>query len=525
MAYDIVIKNGTIIDGSGKPRFEGDIGIQGVKIKEVGKIDEKGAKRVIEAFGLFVTPGFIDITNHSDSSGSLFDDPQQAACLTQGVTTILVGNCGVSLAPLASSEAIKAVGKWQDVSKMNINWASFGEFLDELSRHQFGVNVASLVGHNTLRRGVIGSEIRPLTIEELSEIQYLIEKSIGEGAFGLSTSLSNAHEQVATSDEIIAMAKVVSRFGGVYKTHLRNESRELLSSINEAILIGREARVPVIISHMKAIGRKSWPFFLQAIKMIENARKTDGVKISFDLFPYARTGSFLYFVLPSWAREGGFEEMFKRFRDLETRKKILDYLKPETFHFDKITIASAENKSLNGKTLEEIANVLNQPVEEIMLDIVLASHGKATILGRTLSFKNILLGIAAPFSIIASDGNSVSEEFIKSGKLAHPRGYGAFTHFLHRFVAEKGIATWEEGIKKITSLPAEAVGIKERGLIKSGYHADIAIFDPKTIHDHATYQSPFVTSKGVSWVIVNGVVAVENGAVTSVKNGNALRKA
>ncbi|MFY9461648.1 MAG: D-aminoacylase [Candidatus Sungiibacteriota bacterium] len=524
MAYDILIRNGTIIDGSGQPRFEADIGIQGGMIKDIGRLGDASAKETIGATGRFVTPGFIDITNHSDSNGSLFQDPLQEASLTQGVTTILVGNCGVSLAPLASAEAIKSLGKWQDISQINVNWASFGELLDELSRHELGVNVASLVGHNTLRRGVIGNEIRPLTLEELAKLQYLIEESILEGAFGLSTSLSNSHEQVASTDEIVAMAKAVGRSGGIYKTHLRNESRDLLSSINEAIRIGREAKVPVVISHMKAMGRRSWRFFHQAVKMIENARKTDGVTIHFDISPYARTGSFLYLMLPPWVREGGFTEMFKRFREPETRQKILEYLKPETFHFDKITIASAENKGLNGKTLQEISEAVKQPAEEVMLDIILASQGRATIFGRTLAFKNVLLGVKTSFSIIASDGSGVAQEFIKSGKLAHPRSYGAFTHFLHYFIGDKGVITWEEGVKKITSLPAEAVGFKKRGLIKPKYHADVVIFDPAAIRDTATYQNPFVSSKGVEWVIVNGRVAVENGKVTGVSAGHVLRK-
>lgn len=524
MAYDILIKNGTVIDGSGSARFEADIGIQGGMIKDVGRLGNASAKKIIGATGRFVTPGFIDITNHSDSNGSLFQSPLQEASLTQGITTILVGNCGVSLAPLASKESIKSFGKWQDISRMNINWVSFGELLDELARHQFGVNVASLVGHSTLRRGVIGSEIRTLTLEELAKLQYLIEKSISEGAFGFSTSLANSHEQVATTDEVAAMAKVAGRLGAVYKTHLRNESRDLLASVNEAIRIGREAKVRVFISHMKAIGRRSWPFFRQAIRMIENARKTDGIMIHFDISPYARTGSFLYLMLPSWVREGGFPEMFKRFRDPETRKKILDYLKPETFHFDRITIASAEQKGLNGKTLQEIAAAVGQPAEEVMLDIILASHGQVTIFGRTLSFKNVLLGVKTPFSIIASDGSGVSQEFMKSGKLTHPRSYGAFTHFLHYFIGDKGAITWEEGVRKITSLPAEAIGFKNRGLIKPKYHADVVIFDYATIRDMATYQNPFAPSTGIEWVIVNGQVALENGKLTGAKGGQVLRR-
>lgn len=523
MAYDILITGGTLIDGTGGPKFEADIGIEGGVIKDIGLLGGKEAKQIIPAAGKFVTPGFVDITNHSDSNGSLLQEPRQEASLTQGVTTIVVGNCGISLAPLASPEAVRALGKWQDISTMNVNWTSMGEFLDELARHPLGVNVATLVGHNTVRRGVIGGEVRTLSPVELAKVQYLIESGIEEGAFGFSASLINSHEQVATTEELIAMARSVAGKGGIFKIHLRNESRNLLASVNEAILIGREAKAPVIISHMKAIGRMAWPFYPKAIKMLERARE-DGIVVSFDVFPYARTGSFLYQLLPGWARKGGFSEMFQRFRDADMRRKILDYLRPETFRFEKIIIVSSENSTINGKTIQEIAESSGRPSEEAFLDIILESEGRAAIFGRTLSVKNMMQGLAVPLSAVASDGGGVSREFRESGKLAHPRSFGTFTHFLHRVVRDKGLMSWEEGVRKITSFPADMVGIKNRGKIQKKNHADLVVFNPNTLCDQATYQNPYLVSKGVEWVLVNGRVALAGGKLVNIAGGQVLRK-
>lgn len=523
MAYDLLIKNGTVIDGTGKPSFAADIGVKDGVIKEISSLGNQEARKVIDATGKLITPGFIDITNHSDGNWSLFQDPLQEASLTQGVTTIVVGNCGVSLAPLASPEAIKASGKWQDISSVNVNWTSVSEYLEELSRHPLGVNVATLVGHNTLRRGVLGDTIRTLDAAEIKTMRALIEQSIAHGAWGFSVNLSASHEQIASTEEIIAIISVLAKTGGVCKIHLRNESRGLLAAVNEAITISRESRVPIIISHLKAIGRASWQFFPTAIKMIEQAQNA-GIAAHMDITPYARTGSFLYMLLPRWTRVGGFQEMFRRFRDPEERKKIMRHLSPETLHFENIVIASAKNPAINGKTVQEIAASSQRSPEETFLDIILESNGQATVFGKTLSFRNVSLGVRALHAAIASNGAGVSREFTAAGKLAHPRSFGAFTHFLHRFVRDTGAISWEEALKKITSLPAGMIGIPDRGKIEKGYYADLVIFDPNTIMDAATYQNPHVPSWGIELVTVNGKIAVENGIVNPDGAGRILRK-
>src|SRR3972149_923429 len=353
---DILIKNGTVIDGTGKEPFLSDVAVSGGVISDIARgIPETRAHEVIDATNKFVSPGFIDVTSHSDTTWTLFDYPGQESMLTQGITTIIGGNCGSSLAPLASGDAIKSIQKWTDVSRINTNWLSMSEFFEELKRRRLGVNFGTLIGHGTLRRGVIGEHIRPLSAEETEKTKFLVTEAMKAGAFGVSTGLGYSHEQPATIDEIANIISPVKEYGGVYKTHLRSEGHEgLLAAVNEAIQIGRSADVPVLISHLKAIGRKEWQYINGALEMIRNARE-DGVTISFDVFPYLRTGSHLYQLLPRWAREGGFEGMFERLKNPATFAKIMVDMEPYTLPYERIVIASAKDTTVVGKTIAELA--------------------------------------------------------------------------------------------------------------------------------------------------------------------------
>lgn len=525
MTYDLLIKDGTIIDGSGKPRFKGDIGVSDGKIKGIGAPALAGAaaKKTISAFDKFVTPGFVDITSHADKNWSLFHNPGQDYLLTQGITTILVGNCGSSLAPLPSHEAVDSLKKWSQGGESNINWLTIGELLAELSRHKLGVNVGTLIGHGTIRRGILKGQSRPLNNEELAELAELIKKGIDEGAFGLSTGLIYSHEADATVTELVMMAGAVSSRGGIYKTHLRHEGASLVPAVNEAVQIGREARVPIVISHLKAIGRKSWPLFKKGLEILERAA-SDGVSFHFDSSPYLRTGSFLYLLLPAWAREGGFDAMLKRINNSASRRDIVDELKKQTLHYERYIVATSSVPGTNSKTLAEIAQSAGASPEDAVLELLLANRGRVTVFGKTLSSRNLLLGLKHPRGIVASDGSGVSSEIAKTGKLVHPRSTGTFPHFLHRFVKEKELVSWEEGIRKMTALAAEAAGFKDRGRIAEKYAADIAIFDPEKFRDHSTYHNPYVHSTGIEAVVVNGQVAIENSTLTGAAAGQALKK-
>lgn len=524
-SYDLLIKEGTIIDGSGKPRFKGDIGINDGKIKDIGAPALSGAeaKKTILAFGRFVTPGFIDITSHADKNWSIFQNPAQDYLLTQGVTTILVGNCGSSLAPLPSREAVDSLKKWSHGADSNINWLTIAELLEELERHKIGVNVATLMGHGTIRRGLVKNEDRPFSHEELEQAVDLIDKGMSEGAFGLSTGLIYSHEAAAKEAELSIMAKAAAKHGGIYKTHLRHEGENLIPSVNEAIQIGRESGARVVVSHFKAIGRRSWPSFRKAIDIMERAA-ANGLKINFDSSPYQRTGSFMYLLLPNWAREGGFDAMLKRIADPATRKTIIDELKRQTLHYERYIIATSATSGANGKTIAEVAKRTGTSPEESILELLAANHGRVTVFGRTIAMKNLIKGMTHQLGVIASDGNGVSSEISKSGKLVHPRSTGAFPHFLHHYVNEKKVVSHEEGIRKITALPAEIVGFKDRGRIAEKYAADIAVFDPEKFRDHSTYHNPYVHASGIETLLVNGKLAVENGILTETRGGQILKK-
>lgn len=523
MAYDILIKSGSVLDGTGSSPILSDIGIKGDKISDIGSLTNASADVTINASGKYVTPGFIDITNHSDTHLTLFKYPGLESLLTQGVTTIIGGNCGASLAPLGSKEAINSIRKWADPSQINIDWATVEEFLQKVDGMRPAMNFGTLVGYGTLRRGVIGDEARLLNLEEREKVKLLLRDGMNQGAFGLSLGLSYGHERVSTTEEIIEIARILENIGGIIKLHLRSEGKEILASVNEAVRIGRETNAPIQISHLKAIGKKAWPSLPKAMELINEARSS-GLKISFDVSPYGTTGSPLYLLIPAWARQDGFDNLFQKIGDPEERRKIIEALKLHTLHYEKILIMSAKTKTIVGKTIEELAQSSGMSPEETLLDTVLANEGRVTIIGRTISRKNVENSIEDKDSMIASDGAGYSEEAVGEGNLVHPRSFGAFAHFWHYLVTDKKMLAPQAAIKKITSAPAKIIGIEKRGILEKGNFADITIFDPQSFHDRATYKNPFRYAAGMEWVIVNGKMVVEQGKPLGIRAGKALRR-
>ena len=523
MAYDILIKGGSIIDGTGSPMGVLDVGITDGKIADVGVLDRRAAKIEIPASGKYVTPGFIDITNHADTHLALFSHPAQESMLLQGVTTIVGGNCGSSLAPLFSPDSISGVGKWVDIGEININWTSVDEFLDTVERVRPGVNFATLVGYGTLRRGIVGDEARLLTLEERERMKILLGGALREGALGLSLGLAYGHERAASTEEIIDIARAAALAGGILKIHLRSEGAEVLGAVNEAVRIGREAGVSIVISHFKVIGKKSWHMTHKALELIEYARST-GAAIAYDVSPYHTTGSPLYLLLPVWARVGGFKNLFRRIDNMDDRRKIIEDLRARTLHYDSITVLSALQQSVVGRSIADIAASGGMSPEDAVLEIIRGNEGRVAIVGRTISSKNTNEAVRHAASIVASDGIGMSQDAIKTGNLTHPRSFGAFPHFWHRFVTDRAILSPEEAVAKMTSRPAEAVGIPRRGRIAKGRFADIAVFDPRLFRDRATYKNPFRYPAGMEYVIVNGKIAVEQGRYTGARAGEVLRK-
>ena len=522
MAYDILIKSGTVIDGIGVAPVAADVAISEEQISAIGDLKNSEAKIIINALGKYITPGFIDITNHSDTHLTVFKYPGLESMVMQGVTTIVGGNCGASLAPLGNPGAIQAIRKWANPEEISINLATMEEYLSNIQNLKPETNYGTFVGYGTLRRGVIGDEIRLLSLAEREQVKFLFRKAMDDGAFGLSLGLAYGHERISTTEEIIDIAKILEITGGVLKIHLRSEGFEILSSINEAIRIAREVQVPVQVSHIKAIGRKAWKSFHKGLELIANA-KASGIKIDFDVSPYRTTGSPLYLLLPGWARGGGFSALFKKIGDPTERKKIIEALGAQTLHYNKFLITSAKTKGIVGRTLAEVAEEGGLSPEEAFLQTLVANEGRVSIIGQTLTMKNTRLAMQDKNSFIASDGFGSSQDAGRSGDLIHPRSFGAFPRFLAKFASELGLSI-SDAIKKISSGPAEKLGIKNRGVLKKGNYADLVIFDPKLIKDRATYKSPYRYPSGMEWVFVNGHVAVEQGRYIGARAGKVLER-
>ena len=524
--YDILIKNGTIIDGSGKEKFKADIALKKGKIKKIGKINTNRAKKVIDANNLYVSPGFVDINNHSDSHWTLFTMPGAESMLSQGITTIITGNCGSSLAPLVSGNIIDSIQKWTNVNSLSIDWLSVKEFLDVLEKRGVATNFGTLVGHATLRRGLIGDEFRKLTPQEMKTMEQLLKEALKDGAFGLSTGLVYSHAKVAPTEEITKLAKITEKEDCIYTTHVRGEAEELIPAIEEVLSLAQKTKASVQISHLKAMGQKNWPNFSLALGKIETA-SSKGLDINFDIYPYTATGSILYILLPDWAAEGGKQVMLKRLKDKRTKQRIIaEMQKSQAYEYDKVRIAiSPADKSLTGKSITELAQTQGISTEEAIINLLIASEGRVITFFETLSEDNIRLGLKHPLSLISSDGSGYNTSYYKNqNELIHPRCFGTFPKVLGKYVREEKILTWEDAIAKMTNGPARKIGLKKRGLLKKGNFADITIFNPQTIIDKATFENPFRYSEGVEHVIINGQVVLFEKKFVQIRAGKVLRK-
>jgi N-acyl-D-amino-acid deacylase len=522
--FDIIIKNGTIIDGSGKPMFLGDVGIKEEKIREIGNLNHEKAHVEIDAKDQYVCPGFVDINNHSDTYWRIFSDPELESLLYQGITTIIGGNCGSSLAPLVNRDIIQTIQKWTDIKTVNLNWLSMKEFLKEVERKRLSVNFGTLVGHATLRRGLLRDEVRDVSPRELKTMKEMLKRAMKEGAFGFSTGLIYTHEKSATAQEITELVKIAKDFGGVYTTHVRGETHELLEAVAEAIDVAKKTGANLQISHLKAIGENNWPLMEQALNMIATAR-TDNMNVNFDVYPYTHTGSVLYTLLPDWVAEGGKKLMIRRLKDPETKAKVIEEMKKDKFDYSKITISiSPLNKTLTKQRITDIAASAEKSVEETIIDILVASEGRVITMIHGLSEENVIKAIRNPFSIVSTNGAGYNLNHQKTGENIHPRSFGSFPRVMGRYIRQRDIISWEEVINKISGRPASKFGIKKRGILKEGNYADVAVLNPKEIIDLASYENPYQYSKGVNWVIVNGKVAIENGTYNGSRNGEVIRK-
>jgi N-acyl-D-amino-acid deacylase len=524
---DIIVRNGKLVDGGGKnPPVSGDVGVKNGEIIEIGNLEQEVANVEIDAGGRLVVPGFIDINNHSDTHWTLFKYPDQESLVMQGITTIIGGNCGSSLAPILGEGSIKSLRKWVDLRDVQIDWERMGEFLDFLEDNRpLRINFGTLVGHATLRRGLIGDEIRPLDESEIKIISHQLGAAMHEGAWGLSTGLAYTHNRVASVEEIVDLANVVKYHQGVFAVHPRGEREDLVSAVREVTDLSRKTNVNLEISHLKAVGKKAWHLFERALGMIREA-VDHGANINYDVYPYTSSGPVLYTLLPNWATDGGRENLLKMLRDGATRRKVVQEIKNNSLNYSQIIVASSPlSQLLVNKSIAEIARVRETSPEEVVVDLALASGDQCTVIMKLLAENNVTAALAEREAIVVSDGVGYSKEEEYSGGLVHPRCFGAFPRFLSHYVKEKRILNLPRAIHKMTGLPAQKIGLPKRGRLKVGYKADIVVLNWDRIADTATIRLPYRYPIGIDYVIVNGEVTVaKEKLVPDVRSGQILRK-
>ena len=521
--YDLIIKNGIIIDGTTSPPFKADIAIVNDIITKIGDLTGEKAEKIIDARGLYVAPGFIDMHNHSDVS--VFVVPTADNYIRQGVTTIVIGNCGASPAPLTELNRSFVKDSWRPYSEeVAFTWGTFGEYLDKLDELKKSVNIVPLIGHGTLRSAIMGTEDREPTQKDLNNMKELLIEALEKGAYGLSTGLIYVPGVFSKTNEIIELAKVVAKYNGIYASHIRNEGTRLIDAVNEVLRIALEARVSAEISHLKSSGKPNWGKVEIVLKIIEEYALR-GHDISADAYPYTAASTELASLLPAKIREGGYKELIKRLRDPrvieEIRKLGLRGIDEGLIDAHDIMISySPSHKELEGKRLDDIAREWSLDITETIAKLLIDDEGATGMILFTMSENDVRKVISHPYVAIGSDGS------IKKFGLGkpHPRNYGTFPRVIAKYVREEKVLSLPEAIRKMTSLPARKLKLWNRGIIRPRMKADIVIFDYYTITDTATYENPHSYPKGIKYVIVNGEIVVEDEEHTGRKPGKLLRR-
>ncbi len=517
--FDTIIKNGTIYDGSGGAPFNADVGIKADRIAAVGVLSGASAENVIDARGLAVAPGFINML--SWSTASLIVDGRSQSEIRQGVTTEIFGE-GASMGPLTEEMKRRTVSSQGDL-KFDIAWTSLCEYLSYLEKRGISPNVGSFVGAGTVRENVIGLENKKATPAQIARMCDLVRLEMEAGALGVGSSLGYAPDMFATTDELIAMCRVAAKYGGMYISHVRNEGGGLIEAVDELLRISREAGIASEIYHLKAGGESNWNKIDRVISMIERARR-DGLRITADIYLYTASSNRLSSRLPAWAREGGDEALLDRLRDPALRRKIGSEMRSRGTMPETILIGfTAESlRPLTGKTLEEAARIRGKDQVETMLELIAEDKAATRAATFVMSEENIKKELRLPWVSLGSDAVSISAEGVFLKQSTHPRAYGNFARLLGKYVREEKVISLQEAIRRLTGLPAANLGLDRRGLVKEGYFADLVVFDPETTADRATYENPHQYATGVKHVLVNGVRVIENGENTGAKPGRAL---
>jgi N-acyl-D-amino-acid deacylase len=530
--YDILIRNGSVVDGTGNPWVYADIGITGDRISFLGRAPATAkAKRLIDVKGLVVAPGFIDMLEQSE--WNLLIDKQAVSKLTQGITTGITGEGG-SIAP--QNDATLADRRdFLEHYHLTVDWNDLDGYFRRLEKQGSGINLGTYVGATQVRRYVMGAVDRAPTAEELARMQQLVEQAMQQGAMGVSTSLIYAPAAYAKTDELIALAKAASKYGGVYASHIRNEGDREMEALEEAFRIGREADIPVEIWHLKVSGRQNWGKMPSVIAAIERARAS-GLDVTANQYPYIASGTSLGATIPPKYHEGGSDVFVSRLKDPEVRAAIRQQLSGAGGNAENmwrgtggpqgILVASVLDpalKSYEGKTIAQIAADENKEPLDALMDLVVAGKDHVGAVYFTMSDDDVKFAMQQPFVSVGTDAGEVNFQGPLSESKVHPRAYGSFPRILGRYVRDQHLLSLEQAIRKFTSLPAQRMGLRDRGLLRAGAFADITIFDPASVNDLATFEDPHRPSVGIEYVIVNGVVSLEHGKVTGQLGGRPLR--
>lgn len=513
----LIIKHGSIIDGTGNPWYRADIKIHGDIIAAIERNIDPSTEETVNAEGLFVTPGFIDIHSHGDVR--LLALPSAPNKVKQGVTTLLVGNCGASAAPLTEKNVSHMKRAYRRVD-IEWDWRSFADYMSKLASKDLRLNVACLAGHGTIRSAVMGYEDRPPTEAELQEMKERTAECMKAGAFGFSSGLIYTPGTYAETEELIALGKVVATYDGLYATHMRSEGDNLLDAINEAITIGNACGIPVEISHFKATG-ENWSKIDAALQRITEGRASN-IDVTFDVYPYHASSTSMSSLLPSWAREGGEEEILDRLTDATTRAQILDEMRAREVTWQTQMVSYSEAHSeYEGKRVDELAEGKGKDPYDFFVDLLIEDELATRRVSFSMKEENIPTKLKHPLAAVGSDGGIHAPTL--EGK-PHPRYYGTFPRVIAKYVRKAAALRLEDAIRKMTSAPAQKIGLPNRGILKAGMKADIVLFDLETIEDTATFVHPIQYPKGIKAVIVNGEIVVKNGAFTGNTPGDVLKR-
>jgi len=529
-AFDIVITNGHIIDGTGSPWYSGDIGIRNGKIAAIGNLASAPRKRTIDAGGKVVAPGFIDMLGQSERT--ILVDPRLPSKIYQGITSEITGEGG-SIAPL-NDAIIAADRSGYDHLKITPDWRTFHEYFARLEKQGIGINFASYVGATQVRRVVLGEDDKQPNPEQLEQMKNLVRDAMKDGAVGVSTSLEYAPAPYAKTEELIALASAASPFGGIYATHMRDESNAVLSAIDEALRIGREAHIPVEIWHIKVAGKANWGRMHEVVAKI-NAARAAGADISADTYAYTAWSNDFSAFIPPWAHDGGNAKLVERLKDPAARARIRKDLTTPSNDWDNeweeipgpdaVMITEVENPQLQpllGKRLSEIAKMWNKdPIDAICDLLIQDPDAGVAVFG--MSQPDVTLALQQPWVSVDNDSPGLSPEGVLGGTHTHPRAYGTFPRVLAKYVREDKALTLEDAIRKFSALPAQRMRLTDRGVLKSGMWADVVIFDPATVHDRATFDNPNQLSEGMEYVLVNGIPVIDKGQMTGQLPGKVLR--